>query len=142
MHLQNRNLKKFAFSTFAAFVSAISVVPFAQTALGAPVNEFARTSDGRWVYSFTTNDAARFGGNRPSEFIANNICSAQQPSLTTDNGGGGKLTLNFSGASWDACWGLVQVAEDWQSNSNGSWWLYRDITIYDEQGNPIAFLQM
>lgn len=141
MLLQNRNLKKFAFSAFAAFVSAASVVPFAQTAVGAPVNELARTSDGRWVYSFTSEDAARFGGNRPSELIQY-ICDTQSPvTVSNGDGAGGTITLDFSG-DWGWCPGLVQVAEDWQSTSNGSWWLYGDISIYDELGNRVALLRI
>jgi hypothetical protein len=134
---------KLASLAFAVFALTIPILSSATTAFGAPVGrETAVTSDGRSIYSFTSTDAARFGGNKPSEYIANNICSPQQAVARTDNGAGGLLNLSFTGTSWDFCPAIVRVAEDWQSWHSGSWFLLRDIVIYDSDGNEIARLSM
>lgn len=102
-----------------------------------------KTSDGKYYYSINSKDAARFGGNKPSDYIDRNICARQDHHTDVDNGAGGRLKTDFSG-DWNFCKAIVQVAKDWESNSVGSWWLYHDIIIYgrDDKNDEKARLQI
>jgi hypothetical protein len=128
---------KLTFSFLVA--SASATLLYLPAAFASSYAIEARTSDNAWAYGITSRDAARFGGNKPSDYIVNNVCTPQNSSTTVDNGEGGTLSTRFTG-DWSYCNGIVTVAEDWQSNSNGSWWLYSDIVIFDSQGNPAASL--
>ena len=115
------------------------IILFSLASLGAMLtqpssSDIDKTSDGRWYYRITSYDAGRFGGNRPSDLISANICGPRKKQIDLDNGAGGRLKMSFRG-DFAYCDGMVKAAEDWQKNTNNSWWLYHDIIIYGSQ-NP------
>jgi hypothetical protein len=60
---------------------------------GQPIEPNAvATSDGVWQYAFSrANEAARFGGNFPPDYIKLNICDPQNVETNIDNGAGDRL---------------------------------------------------